>query len=184
MPELNFKPFQSLQTPRLILRALEFADAPDVLALRSNEQAMQYIPRTRAVTLADAEAHILLLLDALKNENGVNWAICLKETPNKVIGIGGFVRLQKEHFRAEIGYMLHPNFWGKGYMTEAVKAIEEFGFREIKFHSIEAYIDPRNTASEQVLLKSGYTKEAHFKENFFFNNEFTDTVVYSKINPY
>ena len=57
--------------------------------------------------------------------------------------------------------------------------ILNFAFHKLDFHSIEAVIDSRHIASERVLIKNGFTKEAHFKENFYYNNEFTDTVIYS-----
>mgnify|MGYP003533459009 FL=1 len=64
-------------------------------------------------------------------------------------------------------------------MKEALDKALQFGFRTLNFHSIEAVIDPRNTASENLLVKANFKKEAHFKENFFYNNEFLDTVIYS-----
>ena len=74
--------------------------------------------------------------------------------------------------------MLAPEHNGKGYVTEAVKTLLDYAFNTLNFHSIEAVIDSRHTASERVLQKNGFEKEAHFKENFFYNNEFTDTVIY------
>ena len=52
----------------------------------------------------------------------------------------------------------------------------------MKLHSIEAVIDPRNSASEKVLQKNGFIKEAHLKENEFFEGEFIDSVIYSRLN--
>ncbi len=75
--------------------------------------------------------------------------------------------------------MITAEHWGKGYVTEAVTVLLDFAFNSLQFHSIEAVIDSRHTASERVLQKVGFIKEAHFKENFYYNNEFTDTVIYS-----
>jgi ribosomal-protein-alanine N-acetyltransferase len=74
--------------------------------------------------------------------------------------------------------MILPEYDGKGIVSEAVKAMLNYAFITVGFHSVEAVIDPNNTASEKVLLKNGFRKEAHFVENFFWNNEFIDSVHY------
>ena len=61
--------------------------------------------------------------------------------------------------------MLLPEYHGKGIAVEAIKELIKYGFEIMKLHSIEAVIDPENLASEKVLQKSGFVKEAHFKEN-------------------
>jgi ribosomal-protein-alanine N-acetyltransferase len=78
--------------------------------------------------------------------------------------------------------MLLPEIHGKEIASEAVGIVVEFGFNEMKLHSIEAVIDPRNSASEKVLQKNGFIKEAHLKENEFFEGEFIDSVIYSRLN--
>jgi ribosomal-protein-alanine N-acetyltransferase len=78
--------------------------------------------------------------------------------------------------------MLLPEIHGKGIASEAVGIVVGFGFNEMKLHSIEAVIDPRNSASEKVLQKNGFVKEGHFKENEFFEGEFIDSVIYSRLN--
>ena len=77
--------------------------------------------------------------------------------------------------------MLLSENHGKGIATEALERVMKYGFNEMNLHSMEAVIDPRNRASEKVLLKNGFEKEGHFKENTFFNGEFLDSVIYSKI---
>jgi ribosomal-protein-alanine N-acetyltransferase len=87
--------------------------------------------------------------------------------------------LIKENYRAEVGYMLLPEFWKKGLAKEALLKVIEYGFDEMKLHSIEAHISPRNAASASLLGKTGFVKEAYFKEDFFFNGAFEDTAIYS-----
>ena len=110
--------------------------------------------------------------------DGIGWAICFK-TDNKMIGSVSFHRIDKEHYRAEIGYMLLPKYWKQGIVSEAVEAIINYGFDTLQFHSIEAHIDPTNIGSEKVLQKFNFVKEAYFKENYFFAGQFLDTSVYS-----
>ena len=139
---------------------------------------MKYIPRPLIISIDGALAHIKMINDKIDENIDINWAVTEKGN-NKCIGIMGFYRTQPEHFRTELGYMITPEHWGKGYVTEAVTVLLDFAFNTLQFHSIEAVIDSRHTASERVLQKVGFIKEAHFKENFYYNNEFTDTVIYS-----
>ena len=98
-----------------------------------------------------------------------------------MIGFLGHYRIQPENHRAEIGYMILPQYQGKGYVTEAIKAVMEYGFNQMNLHSIEAVIDPENYASEKVLQKIGFVKEAHILENELYDGKFWDTVIYSML---
>jgi [ribosomal protein S5]-alanine N-acetyltransferase len=178
MLQLNFSPFPILESERLRFRKLTDKDAPEVLVLRGNTKTMQYIPRPLIENIEGALAHIKMISDKIDENLDINWAVTEKEN-DKCIGIMGFYRTQPEHYRTEIGYMIIPEHWGKGYVTEAVKTLLNFAFNTLNFHSIEAVIDSRHATSESVLIKNGFVKEAHFKENFYYNNEFTDTVIYS-----
>ena len=178
MLTINFTPFPNLETERLLLRQVNESDVNEVFALRSNPETMKYIPRPLVKTIDDALEHIAMINAKIENNEGINWAITYKGSP-KLIGILGHYRIKPEHHRAEIGYMLHKEHNGKGIITEAVQEVVKYGFNEMKLHSIEAIIDPENFGSEKVLQKCGFIKEAHFKENEFFEGRFIDSVIYS-----
>lgn len=178
----NFNPFPTLQTPRLVLRQITTADNEAMLALRSSEAVMKYIDRPRAGTLQDAEVFIGIIQDALAHNNGITWGIAIKEYPSLLIGTIGYWRLIKENYRAEIGYMLDPKYWQKGIMKEALMCVIDYGFGTMSLHSIEAKINPENMASASILTSAGFIKEAHFKEDYFFNGRFLDTVIFSRLH--
>ena len=178
MLTINFHPFLNLETERLLLRRIENNDADEVLALRGNPETMKYIPKPLAKTKQDALAHIAMIEDKIVNNIGINWGITIKGNP-KIIGIIGIYKFYPENHRAEIGYMSLPEHNGKGYITEAIKAVVIYGFEQMNLHSIEAIIDPDNSASERVLQKNGFVKEAHIKENELWEGKFWDTVIYS-----
>jgi [ribosomal protein S5]-alanine N-acetyltransferase len=69
-----------------------------------------------------------------------------------------------------------------GIVSEALKKVVEYGFNEMKLHSIEAILDPKNRGSEKVLLKNGFVKEGHFIENEYYEGRFLDSMVYSLLN--
>lgn len=179
MLELNFSPFPEIKTNRLLLRRMTDADAPALLFMRSDERVMKYIGRERMKTLEEATGFIQKINASVQVNESIMWAITLAEHPGSMIGTICFWNILKDHYRAEVGYMLHPDFWGKGIMKEAVLATIEFGFNAVKLHSIEGHINPENTVSGIVLEKCGFIKEAYFKENFYFKGKFSDSAVYS-----
>ncbi|MES2410001.1 MAG: GNAT family N-acetyltransferase [Bacteroidota bacterium] len=178
MLTINFHPFQNIETKRLLLRRLEPNDAEEILVLRSNPETMKYIPRPLAKSKEDALEHIATIEDKIVNNTGINWGITIKGEP-KIIGIIGHYKISPENHRAEIGYMSLPEFNGKGYMSEAIKAVVAYGFEQLNLNSIEAIIAPENIASERVLQKNGFVKEAHLLENELWEGTFLDTVIYS-----
>jgi [ribosomal protein S5]-alanine N-acetyltransferase len=178
MLTINFHPFQNLETSRLLLRRVVATDVQEIFEIRSNPETMKYIPRPILTSLDQAMEHYKMIDEKIENNTGINWAITLKDNP-KLIGIIGHYKIQPENHRSEIGYMILPQYHNKGITTEAIKAVVEFGFYNMNLHSIEAVIDPDNCASEQVLLKNGFVKEAHILENELFEGKFWDTVIYS-----
>jgi ribosomal-protein-alanine N-acetyltransferase len=183
MIDINFTPFPNLETERLQLRRVVNDDVNEIFALRSDKETMKYIPRPLVKTKEDALEHIALIDSKIDINEGINWAITLKNNP-KLIGLIGHYRIKPEHYRAEIGYMLLPEYQGKGIITEAIKEVVKYGFEKMKLHSIEAVIDPENLISEKVLQKNGFVKEAHLKENECFEGRFLDTVIYSILNKH
>lgn len=177
----SFSPFPEIETQRLLLRRMTIDDAEVILYLRSNDEVMKYIDRERTKSIEEAKSFIDKIDASLNSNNGVMWGIMLKEKPRTLIGNIGYWRLIKEHYRAEVGYMLHPSFWKKGIMKEALLRVIDFGFAEMNLHSIEANINPGNEASAKLLESTGFIKEAYFKEDFFFDGEFRDTIIYSQL---
>jgi ribosomal-protein-alanine N-acetyltransferase len=178
MLEINFHPFKNLESKRLLLRRVIETDVDEIFELRSNPETMKFIPRPLAKTKEDALIHLKTIDENIENNKGINWAITLKGNP-KLIGIIGHYRLQPENHRCEIGYMILPQYNGQGIVTEAIKLVLEYGFDDLQMHSIEAVIDPENKASERVLQKNGFVKEAHILENELWDGKFWDTVIYS-----
>ncbi|UFH35119.1 GNAT family N-acetyltransferase [Flavobacterium acetivorans] len=183
MLTINFTPFPNLETERLLLRRVNNTDVNEIFELRSNPETMKYIPRPLVTTTEEALEHIAMIDAKIDSNEGINWAITLKGD-SKLIGIIGHYRIKPEHYRAEIGYMLLPEYSGKGIVSEAVEEAVKYGFEIMKLHSIEAVIDPENNGSARVLEKLQFVKEAHLKENEFFDGRFLDSVIYSILNKH
>ena len=179
MMSTDFLPFPEIRTSRLLLRRMTADDAKAIYFLRSNEEVMKYIGRDLLTGVQDAEVLIAGMNEAVDGQNGITWGITLIAQPATVIGHIGFWRLMKEHYRAEVGYLLHPGYWKQGVMKEALLPVIHFGFEKMNLHSIQANIDPDNTPSAKLLTSTGFLQEAHFREDFYFNGRFRDTAIYS-----
>jgi ribosomal-protein-alanine N-acetyltransferase len=177
MQNLSFTPFPYIRTQRLLLRQIKHSDLNEIFFLRSDERVMKYLDRPKAKTSAEVYDFIQKIIDSETNNEGITWAITLKT--DKLIGTIGFWNIQKEHYRAELGYILHPDYWGKGIMQEALSEVIDYGFKVMKLHSIEANVNPENTASIKLLERNGFSREAYYKENYFFDGKFMDSAIYS-----
>jgi len=178
---MNFQPFPILETKRLLLRHIDIKDAQDLFSIRSDAQVMRYIPRPIAKTIDDIYPLIDLIESYLVKGERINWGIELKET-KRLIGMIGFVNIKPEHFRAEVGYVLAASFHRNGFMREALLSILAFGFEVMKLHSIEAIVDADNTASSQLLLNVGFRQEAFFREDFYYNVSFRNSIHYGLLS--
>lgn len=179
MLQLNFHPFPELKTERLFLRKLKKEDAHHIFKLRSDERVMKYVGKFPQKSLDEALEFINIINDSLIANNGITWAIALKENPEILIGTIGHWRVMKEHYRSEVGYMIHADYWRKGIGKEALIKVIDYGFKAMHLHSTEAHINPENIASARVLESTGFTRDGFFKESFYFNGAFGDTAIYS-----
>jgi ribosomal-protein-alanine N-acetyltransferase len=178
MINLNFEALPTIETDRLILRAITENDVEDVFEIRSNPKTMRYIPRPIAKNLNDAWNVIQIIKEGIETKTKINWAITQKGN-DKLIGIIGYVNIHEHNSRAEVGYVLNENYHRKGITIEALHTVIQYGFNQFNFHSIEAIVNPQNKPSCNLVLKCGFTKDAYFKDYNFHNNEYVDAYVFS-----
>jgi [ribosomal protein S5]-alanine N-acetyltransferase len=177
MITLNFTPFPTLVTENLILRQLNEVDMDILFEIRSSPIAMQYLDRPMAATKEDVITLYNTMQENVTNNIAITWAIQHKDNA-EMLGYIGFYRTDTTNHRGEIGYILHPNHFGKGIMTEAMKAVISHGFSALNFHSIIADINPANEASKKIVEKHGFKQEAYFRENYYYNGKFLDSTIY------
>ena len=177
MIELNFSPFPTIETDRLILRKLDITDIDVLFEIRSNEEAMKYIDKPLAKTKEDVIALYNAMQENLEKNTGIMWVIQHKENPT-MLGYIGFWRIDTTNHRGEIGYTLLPQHFRKGIGSEAIAAALEHGFTNLNFHSVEADTNTANEASQKILEKHGFIREAYFRENYYFNGIFLDSAIY------
>lgn len=162
----------ALQTRRLVLRGFTMADVPAVQRLANDpDVARNTLNIPHPYTNQDAEDWITSHPDQLQRGESVTYAVT---TPaDGVVGAVGLI-LETEHARAELGYWVGRPYWGRGYATEAARAVVEWGFRSLDLHRIHASHFPRNPASGQVLRKLGMRHEGSLRQHVKKWDEFLD----------
>lgn len=178
MLNLNFNPFPILETGRLVLRKIILTDAPELFELRTSDKTMEFIDKEKIASMQVAQDMIQNIDFQMQNNAAIMWGISLPGSA-PIIGTIGYWRIVKDHHRAEIGYMLNHGYWNKGFITEAMQTVIDYGFAKMKLHTIEANINPHNLASRRVLEKQGFQQEGFYRENYYFNGKYLDTAVFS-----
>lgn len=173
-----------IRTERLVLRPLTEADADDVFAYQSLPDVVEYLPwpvrdreesrehtakRAGFTRLADDKDAIILAAE-LVGPNG---------EPGPVIGDMSIFLRSAVNAQVAIGWVFHPSRQGRGYATEAARAVLEFVFTEVGAHRVFAEVDPRNSPSVALCQRLGMRLEGLFVENEIFKGEWSDLAVYA-----
>ncbi|MFK5879547.1 MAG: GNAT family protein [Flavobacteriaceae bacterium] len=178
MNESVFNDFPILESNRLIFRAYKKSDAPMIFSIRTDKRVMQYMDAIIPTEVKDLEKRIEDIQKYYVNKEGITWVIVEKKS-NEMIGDIGIWKFDRKNNRGEIGYLLSPEYWRKGYMKESLNTLIRFAFNELKLHSIEANVNTENKKSKQLLSSVGFKLEAHFRENYFFEGKYLDSLIYS-----
>lgn len=156
--------FPSLDTPRLLLREIKAADAPALLAIHSDAEAMRYFGTEPIQTLAQADAMVEVFAAWRQLANpGVRWGI-VRKTDGQLIGTCGLFRWDRGWRCCNIGYELGRAAWGQGFMAEALTAALAWGFEHMALNRVQAQVHPENKASIQTLCKLGFQVEGRQRE--------------------
>jgi RimJ/RimL family protein N-acetyltransferase len=179
---VQLRPVYPVQTARLLLRPLGLGDVDALLAYRSRADVCRYV----AFDPLNREAVIDRLAGpwattALTDEGqSLTLGIDVVETGNLVGEVMLFWR-SRDHRGGELGYAVNPDFGGRGYATEAARAVLGLGFDVLGLHRITASIDERNAASAKLARRIGMRQEACFVNNEKLNGEWCTELVFAML---
>jgi ribosomal-protein-alanine N-acetyltransferase len=157
-----------LRTDRLLLRRAQPGDLPGMHAILSDPLAMRYWSTLPHETLEQSAAFFQTLLRPPGETNDE----CVIVLGDAVIGKIGIWNMP------ELGFILAPAQWGKGYASEAAKAFVRYIFESHPIEAITADIDPRNTASRAVLTKVGFVETGTAARTYLIGGEWFDSVYF------
>ena len=168
-----------LITERLALREFVEADWAAVLAYQTDARYLRYYPWNER-TPADARAFVGMFLEWQREEprRRFQLAVTLKSN-GALIGNCGLRRKRDNDWEADIGFELAPQHWGRGYATEAARAMVTFGFQEVALYRISSWCIADNAASARVLERLGFGQEGRLRRNERFKGRWWDTLLYA-----
>jgi RimJ/RimL family protein N-acetyltransferase len=168
-----------LATERLVLREFVHDDWPDVLAYQSDPLYLRYYEWTgRSVEEVQEFVGMFLAHQQTQPRIKFQLAVTLK-SDNRLIGNCGIRMKSAFAHEADIGYELAPQHWGKGYATEAARAVVHFGFTELHLHRVSSWCVADNVGSARVLEKLGMRLEGRLRENEYYKGRWWDTLLYA-----
>lgn len=159
----------NIETERLILRDLLLTDEAALFEMDSNKEVHKYLGNKPSTSILQSREMIQNIRQQYADNGIGRWAVIEKET-GKFIGWSGlkFKEFENNHINFyDVGYRLHPKYWGKGYATESAKAALEYGFSTMNLNEIIGIANIENKASRGALEKCGLT----FVEKFMWEKD-------------
>jgi ribosomal-protein-alanine N-acetyltransferase len=172
MSIINFTPFPNLITHRFSLRELKMEDDKEIFILRSDKTVNKYLGKPRAKSIGEARDFIEKITNGIADDKWIMWAIEDKGN-SAFIGTICLWNLSDDLTKADIGFELLPDHFGKGVMQEVIPEILNFGFNIMNLFEIEGEVDPENIKSIKLMEKFGFS----------YSDKLESTVIYSLKKP-
>ena len=167
----TFKHIPTLETSRLCLRRMKPSDAEDVFDYASRPETSKYLLWYPHEDLSYTKKYLKYIDKRYSQGAFFDWAVVEKNS-GKMIGTCGFSKIDVNHERGEVGYVLNPDFHRKGYAPEAASAVLRFGFEVLGLHRIEVRFMIENTASRKVAEKLGMSFEGEERESMLVKGRY------------
>lgn len=160
---------------RVDLRWLTPEDAPAIFATFGDPAVMEFWSSPPLVDVTAAAQLIAQIHELFHARRLFQWGICLRDT-GEVIGTCTLFNLNRAHRRAELGFALRRNAWGKGLASEAIGLLLGFAFESLDLHRLEADADPQNERSLRLLERHGFRREGYLRERWHHLGKIQDAV--------
>ncbi|WP_430244233.1 GNAT family N-acetyltransferase [Neorhizobium sp. DAR64861/K0K2] len=179
---MNFDSLKHLyETERLTLRPFIADDEMPFGAYHSRPEVYRYLYAAPSDGSALKQKFARALATTFQNDGDVYRLAVVRKTDAALIGEVLLKLESKQARQGEVGYIFNPDFGGKGYATEAVKAIIGVGFNDIGFHRIFARLDSENLRSVRIVERIGFRREAHLVENDCFDGRWGSEYIYAML---
>jgi len=176
---MHHKGTVTLETERLILRKFNEKDAPAVFQNWASDDAVtKFLTWPTHKAVEQSAGYVEFCLNSYSEADSYQWGIELKES-GVLFGNTSVVKINEDLEALELGYVIGRDYWGNGYMTEAVKSVIAFLFEEVGANRIAARHDTNNPNSGRVMQKAGMKYEGTFRQFDWNNQGVVDCAVYS-----
>jgi RimJ/RimL family protein N-acetyltransferase len=168
-----------LESERLLLREFSLSDWPAVNAYTSDPRVVQYMSFGPTTEEQTREHLSQCLATAAEQPRRIYELAVILRAENRLIGTVTLALHPYERRHASFSYLLHPEYWGHGYATEAMRTLIGYGFNVLQLHRLEDTCDTRNQASARVMEKLGMRREGHLRETIWKDRQWYDEYIYA-----
>ena len=173
-----FKKIPTITTERLVLRKMLPKDAEDMHEYAQEPLVTNFLLWEPHVSIKFTQSYLKFIQTQYAAASFFDWAVTLADS-GKMIVTCGFASIDTDNDAVEIGYVINPEYWGKGYATEALSRMLSFGFGVLGMHRIYVRIMSGNLASERVAKKCGMRHEATFYSSLFVKGDYRTIKYYA-----
>ena len=173
-----FSHLPELKTSRLTLRKMLVADTADMYDYACRQDVTKYLTWNPHPDRAYTKEYLQYLGSRYAVGMFYDWAV-IYEPDHKMVGTCGFTSFNCSSDSAEVGYVINPDYWGKGIASEALLRVLQFGFEELKLHRIEAKFIEENNRSRRVMEKVGMTFEGVCREGMLIKGKYVNVGICS-----
>ena len=172
--------FPIFETERFTMREMIKTDVEDMYHYYSNPDMMKYTSTNIHKSKEDTLSRIEKLSGSFINGKGIAWTIEGK-TNGRVIGDIGLYYVSPDHKKAGIGFNISPEYWNKGYCTEALALVIRYAIIELGINRVEATCQIENIGSARVMEKVGMVLEGILRQHSYKNGDYHDVKIFSII---
>ena len=166
-----FSAMPTLETERLLLRPMRRSDAEDMFAYAKHEDVTTYLLWSPHPSRSYTEDSLRYIQKRSALGEFYDWAVVDRES-GRMIGTCGFTRFDPPHNVGEIGYVLNPEFHGRGLGFEAASRVLRFGFEVLELHRIEVKFMEGNLASLRLAEKLGMRFEGYRRDGMLVKGSY------------
>jgi len=168
-----------MQTNRIQLRKIQDQDIENIFRGLSHPSVIKYYGVSfHSLEATKEQMDWYSMLE--KERKGQWWAVCSLDGKT-FLGAGGLNDRDHENRKAEIGFWLLPDYWGQGYMTEAMPLICEYAFHEMDINRIEGFVESNNKNCKRAMAKLNFTFEGTMRNCEYKDGAFISLDIYSKL---
>ena len=177
-----FEQHPVLETERLLLRPVTLDDKDAIFDYASDPEVTKYMLFNTHTSIADVMAFYDWLKTSWENRERIEFGMELK-LAKELIGVCGLHQLSADDQSVELGYVLRRTYWGKGYMSEAVRELMRFSFEEMGMYRVQAFCFAENERSARVMERCGMMCEGTLRDHRIVRNEYVSQKLYSILRP-
>lgn len=167
-----------ISTERLLLRRMTMKDAQDIFEYSRDPLVAQHVLWDAQKHISEAKEYIRYMNRRYRDDMPSSWGV-IDKASGRLVGTIGYMMHSEENASVEVGYSLARWVWGKGYATEALRAVIDYTFETMDVNRIEAQHEIDNPASGRVMEKCGMTKEGVLRQRLYNKGKFVDVALYS-----